>query len=132
MNAGVSETILNLMGDNDLNTVSLFYHTFSDKDDLRDTFKQVPFNLSGTDLPTKLALGKVISVWSACGENENVQLKADAERVLQHLPPQIPPLALDASKDLFDQAYPKMKLDKAKTPSKPFFEKGILQSETAF
>ena len=59
MNAGVPANIMDLMGDNDLNTVSLFYHTFVDKDDLRDTFKGEPFKLAGTDLATKLILGKV-------------------------------------------------------------------------
>lgn len=132
MNAGVSENRMNLMGDNGLNTVALMAHTFTDKSDLRDTFQKAPFDLSGTDLPTKLIIGKAASVYVAALENDTVQVKTDAERVLQNLPPQIPPQSLEVLRKLFDKTFKKIPLDKAKTPSKPYFERKFLQCETAF
>ena len=45
MNAGIPDTLLNLMGDNGPTSVSLVSNTFTDKDDLRDTFKAAPFDL---------------------------------------------------------------------------------------
>ena len=66
--AGMSEDLMNKMGDNGFVSVSIMSNTFEDKDDLRSTFKQTPFDLSGTDLPTKFIMGKVRQASIAAGE----------------------------------------------------------------
>ena len=89
MNAGVDEPMMDVLGDSGVTSVSLLKNSFIDKDDFRATLKKAPFDLSADDFPTKLKIGKLTSVYeSACSSNE-VQIKADAERIFQNLPPTI-------------------------------------------
>ena len=108
MTAGLPEELMNKMGDNGLVSVALIANTFTSKEDCRDSFKDPPFDLNGTDLPTKLLLGKITSVYVAAGENSSVQVKADAERVLNNLPPQIPSQSVESLIKLFEANYKKI------------------------
>ena len=88
-NNQVSETIMDTLGDNDLTTTSLLKNTFADKEDWRESLKQAPFNLSGTDFATKLQVGRLVGVYEACCASSEVEVKATAERIRQNLPPEI-------------------------------------------
>ena len=72
-----------------ITSVALLKNTFTDKDDWRNTLTQAPFGLSGTDFATKLKIGKLISVYESASSSNEVQIKADAERIFQNLPPTV-------------------------------------------
>ena len=55
-NSGVSESLMDIMGDNSLTTVNLLKNTFADKSE-RTALKDAPFDLSGSDFATKLQIG---------------------------------------------------------------------------
>ena len=132
MNAGVSNDMMDKMGTNGLTTVSLLTNICLTKEACVEMFKAPPFDLSGTDFGTKMEIGKLVSVYVASSTNAEVQLKADAERILLNLPPQINPLDMDTAKKIFHTQFPKVVLSMSQEPSKPFFERKILEVETAF
>ena len=59
MNAGVEESIMDIMGRGGLNTCALIKGIVSHSDEFRDMMKQPPFDLSGADFATKLKIGKI-------------------------------------------------------------------------
>ena len=104
------------MGDSGITTVCLLKNTFKDKDDRRDTLTKAPFDLSAGDFPTKLKIGKLTSVYeSACSSNE-VQVKADAERIFQNLPPTVTTQEILQAQKIFESKYD-LELTKAMIPS---------------
>ena len=118
-------------GDSGITTVTLLKNTFKDKDDWRDALTKAPFDLSGADFATKLKIGKLSSVYeSACSSNE-VQIKADAERIFQNLPPTVTTQEILQAQKIFESKYD-LELTKAMIPSKGYYERMILQVETLF
>ena len=79
-NNGVTETLMDTMGDNGLTTVNLLKNTFADESEWRTALKDAPFDLSGTDFATKLQIGKLVVVYEACVAT------AEVEALLRDLP----------------------------------------------
>ena len=130
MNAGIEEPMMDVMGTAGITTVTLLKNTFKDSDDWRDTLTKAPFDLSGADFATKLKIGKFISVYeSACTSNE-VQIKADAERIFQNLPPTVTTQEILQAQKIFESK--EFELTKVMMPSKGYYERMILQVETLF
>ena len=129
-NNGVTETLMDTMGDNGLTTVNLLKNTFADKNEWRTALKDAPFNLSGTDFATKLQIGKLVGVYEACVATAEVEVKANAERIRQNLPPEINVQEILNSQKIFEQAH--FELTRAMLPSKGYFERMALQVEAGF
>ena len=125
MNAGVSDALMDKMGESGLVSVALLVNIVSSKDALQAMFKAPPFELNAGDFSTMLELGKITSVYVAATTTSEVQVKADAERVLQNLPPTINPLDVDTARKIFLKQYPKTDLSRAQEPSEPYFERKI-------
>ena len=74
----------------------------TDKDDMRETAKPAPFNLTGPDLPTKIKVGALVSVYeSACAAGE-ILVKTNAERAHLNLPPEVQAQEVVQLRKLFD------------------------------
>lgn len=132
MKAGVSDALMEKMGESGLVSVLLLVNTATSKDALQAMFKAPPFDLNSGGFLTMLELGKITSVYVAAMTTSEVQAKADAERVLQNLPPTINPLDMDTARKRFLKQYPKVDLSRAHEPSKPYFERKMLEVETCF
>ena len=81
--------MMDKLGNSGLTSIALVKNTLVDKEDWRKTLQGEPFNLSGTDFATKLEIGKLLSVYEACCASNEVEAKANAERIRQNLPPEI-------------------------------------------
>ena len=125
---GVSDKISDAMGDNGLTSCGLFKHVCTTADDVTELMKNPPFDLTGTDFATKLEIGKVRAVWEASTVNNDVEVKHNAERLRQNLPPEVSIQDLEAVVKLFKAAHGD--LERHKCPSKGFFERMILQTQT--
>ena len=100
MNAGVSDALMDKMGESGLVSVARFVNIVTSKEKLQAMFMQAPFDLSGADFLTKSELGKITSVYVAAMTTSECQVKADAERVLQNLPPTTNTLDMDSQENL--------------------------------
>ena len=89
MNAGVPEEMMDVLGNAGVTSVALLKNSIVDAQDWRDTLKQAPLNLNGTDFATRLEIGKLVSVYEACTATNDVELKANAERIRQNLLPEV-------------------------------------------
>ena len=89
MNAGVPEATMDILGDSGLTTLSLMKNTLVDKNDWRDALTKAPFNMTGTDFATRLESGKLVGVYEAACSSNEVEVKANAERIRQNLPPDV-------------------------------------------
>ena len=129
-NQNVSDAMMDKLGDNGLTSATMLKNTFKDKDDWRDSLTKPPFDLSGTDFATKLEIGRLVGVFEACCATNEVEVKANAERIRQNLPPEINIQEILQSQKIFEAAH--FELTKAMLPSKGYFERMVLQVEVGF
>ena len=131
-NNAVEEKLMDVMGAADLTTVTLMKNSFRDKEDWRNCLTQPPFDLSGTDFGTKLQIGRLVGVFEACCASNEVEVKANAERIRQNLPPEINVQEILNSQKIFEKSAGGFELSKIMLPSKGFFERMVLQVEVCF
>ena len=131
MNNGVPVPMMDKLGNSGLTSIPLMKNTLIDKDDWRRTLAQPPFDLSGTDFNTKLEIGKLISVYESCCASNEVEVKANVERIRQNLPPEVNVQEIHQARRLYETAED-VELTEVMLPSKGYYERMILQVETAF
>lgn len=124
MNGGVDEDIMDKFGDNGLTTCALFKNIVPEADDSRAMLRGPAFDLSAVDFPTKVKIGKVVTVWEAVQSTVAVAAKADAERIRQHLPPEVLMEEVDLAIKIFEGTV--TKLTRGNMPSKGLYERMIL------
>ena len=125
MTNGVDPDVLDTMSDNGLVTCALFKYVVKDDAELRAMLTAEPFNLNGANFATKRKIGAVCAVYEQCQVSIDIQVKADAERLHQNLPPEITEENYEQAINLFEQQF--YTLEKVNTPSKGFFGRVVHQ-----
>ena len=127
---GVEDVISNAMRDNGLTTCSLLKHMCPAADSVTEMLREDPFRLTGTDFATKMKIGKMRAVWEASQVTDDVEVRHNAERLRQNLPPETTLAELEAVAKLFAKTH--WELERVKCPSNGFFERLMLQVQTMF
>ena len=130
MRSGVSDNDMDSLGDTGMVSIALMRNTLKDKDEFRDALQHAPFSLTATDWPTRLRIGSLVSAYEAAGAISDVQVKVDAERTHNALPPEVQLQEIINARAIFDKT--KFELTDAMVPSKGYYERMIGQVETLF
>ena len=113
-----------------MTTCSLLKHMCPTADSVTEMLREDPFKLTGTDFATKMKIGKMRAVWEASQVTNDVEVRHNAERLRQNLPPETTLAELEAVAKLFAKTH--WELERVKCPSKGFFERLMLQVQTMF
>ena len=132
MNANVKDSTLDTLGNAGLTSVVLFANLAETVEAFRAVLEKPEVDLKGDTFAGTLEQAKLVSVWKSLRTTTEVEAKAQAERTLLALPPQILPKDLASLKKIFEKTKGGWELAKHECPSKSYFERKIGEVETAF
>ena len=124
-NNGVSEKVMDVLGDNGVVALNVFACCGIDKQRFIDFIAKPPIGVSGTDVPGIIERAKLISAWESANTLKDVEVRNTAERLVQKLPPQLQVGDVETATKVFERA--EHQLTKYTTPSKALFE--LLQGQ---
>ena len=105
MKSGVTSEDMDNLADTGAVSIALLKNTVKDKDEFRNALSGPPFNLSGTDWATRLRIGALVTTFESASAISDVQVKIDAERTLNSLPPEVHVQEIISARAIFDKAH---------------------------
>ena len=124
LEAKIPQDLCKALGDAGVVSAPLFGKMCKDRAAF-ELFLKTTLNIDPSARPQEMvAQGRLRMVWEACGIRADVEVKAQAERAVARLPPQICQGELEVAKRAFE-ALTGTELEKHLCPSGPYFERKI-------